>query len=49
MRDSKKLFSDLRARRAIYDPAEIRMRAVRNGWRPDDADELKQLATRYLK
>lgn len=49
MRDAKKLFSDLRASRVAYDPADIRVWAVRNGWRPDDADELMQLATRYLK
>ena len=49
MRDAKKLFTDLRASRTTYDPAEIRVWAVRNGWRPDDADELMQLATRYLK
>jgi hypothetical protein len=46
---AKKVFSDLRAQSVIYDPADVRIWAVRNGWRPDDADELAQLAIRYLR
>ena len=49
MRDAKKLFSDLHASHMTYDPKEIRVWAVRNGWLPNDADELMQLAARYLE
>ena len=48
-RDAKKLFTDLKSSQVTYDPAEIRVWAVRNGWRPDDADELMQLSARYVK
>jgi hypothetical protein len=44
---AKKLFVDLRSQGIRWQPAEVEKWAVRNGWKPTDAEELAKLSARY--
>ena len=48
LRDAKRMFSDPGMKGLAFDPAEIRVWAVRNGWQPQHADKLENLAQSYL-
>ncbi len=42
------LFRDLQAKKTRFDPAEVRIWAVRNGWKPVHAEDLMQTAARFV-
>lgn len=45
---AKQVFSGLAAGAFVWKPEEIEKWAVRNGWKPNDAEELAALSAKYL-
>ena len=46
---AKRRFTELRSAGVIWNPKELEKWAVRNGWKPSDAEKLSKLSARYTK